>query len=153
MQQTIAVNEALNFKAAYDSKAHYVHQAGAYQRDAPNTDVPFYSPTLAKHCSGDACYFASWGTHAHVQTPFTSSILYINKYTNCGQGIIEHTQMAHNFADPMGSDPNNVDHTYFNVGWGVSAYELQRSKPETNISCTLCVHQPGCADECTTNSS
>ena len=75
-------------------KANFVHQAGAYQRDAPYTDTPFYSPSLAKFCSGNSCIFASWGTQAHVETPFTSSIMNINKYTNCGSGVIEHVQMC-----------------------------------------------------------
>jgi len=64
--------------------------------------------------------FASWGTQAHVATQFTSPIMYVNKYTNCGDGVIEHTQMIHNFADPTDalSTPLNVDQTYFNIGWG-----------------------------------
>ena len=102
-------------------KANFVHQAGAYQRDAPYTDTPFYSPSLAKFCSGNSCIFASWGTQAHVETPFTSSIMNINKYTNCGSGVIEHVQMMHNFADPNNPDGNpnfarDTDYTYFNVG-------------------------------------
>lgn len=76
-------------------KPYFIHQAGAYQRDSPDTDVPFFSPSLAKHCSGNSCIFASWGTQAHVPTPFTSPIIYINKYINCDNGIIEHTQMIH----------------------------------------------------------
>ncbi|KAL9178843.1 hypothetical protein ACHAXT_003974 [Thalassiosira profunda] len=105
-----------------ECKRMYIHQAGAYQRDEPYTDVPFYSPSLAKHCSGNSCLFASWGTHAHVATPFTSPLIYINKFTNCGDGIIEHTQIIHNFADPNNPDGNpnfarDTDYTYFNVGW------------------------------------
>ena len=42
--------------------------------------------------------FASWGQQAHVETPFTSPIMFINMYANCGNGKIEHTQMIHNFA-------------------------------------------------------
>ena len=30
--------------------------------------------------------FASWGQQAHVETPFTSPIMFINMYTNCGNG-------------------------------------------------------------------
>ncbi|KAL7443404.1 hypothetical protein ACHAXH_007319 [Discostella pseudostelligera] len=102
-------------------KKYFIHQAGAYQRDgAYTTPVPFHSPSLAKHCSGNSCIFASWGTSAHVPTPFTSPIIYINMYTNCNNGIIEHTQMIHNFANP--SDPLstalNVDQTFFDVAWG-----------------------------------
>lgn len=52
--------------------------------------------------------FASWGTQAHTPTPFTSPIIYINRYTNCGDGVIEHTQMIYNFA-PDGSDAIDTD--------------------------------------------
>ena len=74
---------------------YYVHQAGAYQRDDPDTDTPFYSPSLAHHCADNWCAFAGWGTQAHVPTPFTSPIMYFNKYTNCGNGVLEHVQMIH----------------------------------------------------------
>jgi hypothetical protein len=76
-------------------KKYYIHTAGSYQRDGLYTKIPFYSPSLAKHCNGNTCTFASWGLHAHVVTPFTSPALYINRYTNCNNGIIEHTQMIH----------------------------------------------------------
>ena len=78
-------------------KKHFLHQAGAYQWDGIYTDVPFFSPSLAKSCVGNTCMFASWGTSAHVDegTPFTSSLITINMYTNCGGGVIEHTQMMH----------------------------------------------------------
>ena len=76
-------------------KKYYIHTGGSYQRDGLYTKVPFHSPSLAKHCSGNTCTFASWGMHAHVVSPFTSPALYINRYTNCNNGIIEHTQMIH----------------------------------------------------------
>lgn len=72
-----------------------IHQAGAYQRDSTYTTTPFHSPSLAKHCKGNSCTFASWGTQAHVPNNFTSPIIFISKYTNCGNGIIEHTQIIH----------------------------------------------------------
>jgi len=133
VQQSVAVNTVLNKNDDFSQycpvysdtdkstcKPYFIHQAGAYQEDAPYTDVPFISPSLARHCEGNSCAFASWGTSAHVATPFTSPIMYVNKYTNCGDGIIEHTQMIHNFADPSNpaSTTTNVDQTYFNVGWG-----------------------------------
>lgn len=108
----------MSYNLNTNTEPYFLHQAGAYQRDAPYTDVPFFSPGLAKHCEGNSCTFAGWGTSAHTPTPFTSPIIYINKYTNCGGGIIEHTQMIHNFADPNDSNPNLVDQNYFNVGWG-----------------------------------
>lgn len=98
VQQSVSVNLDLNFKTAYGNKAYYIHQAGAYQRDAESlstTHAPFFSPSLAHHCSGNSCMFAGWGTQAHVATQFTSPIMYVNKYTNCGDGVIEHTQMIH----------------------------------------------------------
>jgi len=117
VQQMVAVNTNLNQNADYGNKAYFHHQAGAYQRDSPYTDVPFFSPSLAKHCEGNYCAFASWGTQAHVATPFTSPVLYITKYTNCGEGIIELTQMMHNFA-PAPTPAPIADQNYFNVGWG-----------------------------------
>ena len=110
VQQTVAVALGLNMNTSLPEycsgveankdnnafcKKYYIHQAGAYQLDAPHTDTPFFSPSLAKHCSGNSCTFASWGTQAHVVTTFTSPIIYINRYTNCNDGIIEHTQMIH----------------------------------------------------------
>ena len=42
--------------------------------------------------------------------------MFITRYTNCGNGVIELTQAMHNFADvASGTD---VDQNYFNVGWG-----------------------------------
>jgi len=117
VQQMVAVNTGLNYNPTYGTKAYFHHQAGAYQKDSPYTDVPFFSPSLAKHCEGNYCAFASWGTQAHVATPFTSPVLYITKYTNCGEGVIELTQMMHNFA-PAPTPAPIVDQTYFNVGWG-----------------------------------
>ena len=130
VQQSVSVNQKLNQKNVLPKyctgsttdtcKKMFVHQAGAYQKDAESlstTDEPFYSPSLASHCSGNTCMFASWGTQAHVATPFTSPIMYINKYTNCGDGKIEHTQMIHNFA-PDEANPIDVDYDFFNVGWG-----------------------------------
>ena len=104
--QSVSVNAELNAKTVLPQyctgsdtstcKKNFIHQAGAYSRDVGYTDVqPFFSPSLASHCVGHSCYFASWGQQAHVETPFTSTIMHINKYTNCGDGQIEHTQMIH----------------------------------------------------------
>ena len=104
--QGVSVNSELNAQTVQSQyctgsdtstcKKNFIHQAGAYSRDVGYTDVqPFFSPSLASYCVGHACYFASWGQQAHVETPFTSTIMYINKYTNCGNGQIEHTQMIH----------------------------------------------------------
>ena len=109
VQQTVAVNGELQQGAAYRHpeyctgnpanggvcRPYYIHQAGAYQRHAPFTDVPFFSPSLARRCADNWCAFASWGTQAHVPTPFTSPVVYVNRYANCGGGVIEHTQIIH----------------------------------------------------------
>jgi len=113
--QSVAVDRARNYKPAYGNKAYYIHQAGAYQRDGEWTSTPFYSPNVAKHCAGNTCTFASWGQHAHVPTPFTSPILYVHRYRNCGGGVIEYTQTIQNFADPAGAADVN---DYFNTAWG-----------------------------------
>ena len=55
VQQSVAVIQGLNQNANF-----FVHQSGAYKLDAPSTDTPFFSPPLAKFCSGNSCYFASW---------------------------------------------------------------------------------------------
>lgn len=81
--------------ASGNCQKYFIHQAGAYQRDSPYTSHPFHSPSLARHCAGNACAFASWGTQAHVPTPFQSPVIYVTKFTNCGDGVIEHTQMIH----------------------------------------------------------
>ena len=123
-----ATNTAKNNKAPL-LKANYVHQAGAYSRDCANKDgsvvacsqadnktddfmeVPYYSPSVASHCSGVQCSFASWGTHAHTPTPFASGLLYMSRYRDCGSGVLEYTQLIHNFAD---ADP--ID--YNDMPWG-----------------------------------
>lgn len=132
VQQTVSVNLNLNKKTGFGGrfcqytsnddnvcKKYYIHEAGAYQRDGDYTGTnPWFSPTLASYCSGDSCYFASWGTQAHVKSPFTSPVMFINKYTNCLNGVIEHTQMVHNFAGYWYWRPAMTDQNWFNVGWG-----------------------------------
>ena len=61
VQQSVAVIQGLNQNAkTIPNDNFFVHQAGAYKLDAPSTDTPFFSPPLAKFCSGNSCYFASW---------------------------------------------------------------------------------------------
>lgn len=99
VHQSVSVNGYLNLGAGrcngQDCPANFVHGAGTYQKDDPYTNVPFYSQSLAKYCAGVSCTFAAWGQQAHLATIFTSSVMTFNKYTNCGNGIIEHTEMAH----------------------------------------------------------
>lgn len=71
VQQSVAVPLYLNTNANF-----FVHQAGAYQKDGDYTaSAPFFSPSLAKYCKDNSCYFASWGTQAHVPNRFTSPIM------------------------------------------------------------------------------
>ena len=113
VHQMVVVNTNLNGNQnRYGRKAYFHHQAGAYQSDRDYMrqagQEPFYSPNLARHCEDNWCAFASWGTHAHVQnkwfgnpatesigTPFTSPVMYITKFSNCGDGVIEVTQLIH----------------------------------------------------------
>ena len=73
-------------------------------------EKPYYSPSLASHCSGSECSFASWGTQAHTPTPFKSAGLYYNRYRDCGDGVLEFTQLVHNFGED--------EFDYLNMPWG-----------------------------------
>jgi len=84
--QSVAVNLAQNGDSDY-----YMHQAGIYTKDGPHTDQPFFSPSIAKHCSDKECFFASWGQQAHTPTKHISNTIYFNGYRDCGDGIIEFT--------------------------------------------------------------
>ena len=102
VQQIVSVNNQLNGAAGAcgadgteTCPAYFIHGSGTYQSDSPYTDIPFYSQSLGKVCKDDHCIFASWAQHAHVATPFTSPIIAFNMYTNCGNGIIEQTQMIY----------------------------------------------------------
>ena len=99
VHQSVSVNNNLNLRDGMCNSetcpAYFIHGAGVYQRDDPYTSVPFYSQSLAKHCDGATCTFAAWGQQAHVATIFTSPIITLNRYTNCGNGIIEHTEMLY----------------------------------------------------------
>jgi len=125
--QSVAVHQAKNNQAPLN-KPNFIHQAGAYMRDCSNADGsttscaaadsvegdymerPFYSPTLARHCNVSSCSFASWGTQAHTPTPFTSAAIYMNRYRDCGNGVLEYTQLVHNFGDDV--------FDYLNMPWG-----------------------------------
>ena len=110
-----------------NNKAYFIHQAGAYQKDPEYTGSkevagdPFFSPNVAKFCKGNTCTFASWGQQAHVPTGFASKLLYVNRYRNCGNGIVEVAQTFQNFAR-SDSDIRRPGYdeslNYFNVPWG-----------------------------------
>jgi len=99
VHQSVSVNTNLNFEETECNgetcPAYYIHGAGTYQKDNPYTSTPFYSQSLAKHCDEATCTFAAWGQQAHLATIFTSPIITFNRFTNCGDGIIEHTEMIY----------------------------------------------------------
>ena len=75
VHQSVSVNTALNDNSEGGIK-YFIHEAGAYQRDSSYTDIPFFSPSLARHCERNYCMFASWGTSAHVPTPYVSLFVF-----------------------------------------------------------------------------
>eukprot|EP00986_Skeletonema_menzelii_P001282 scaffold338_cov155-Skeletonema_menzelii.AAC.16 len=155
VHQSVSVNNDLNQQPGMCNgdtcPSYFIHGAGTYQRDAPYTDVPFYSQSLAKSCNGASCTFAAWGQEAHVATIFTSPVITLNRFTNCGDGIVEHTEMLYNFA-PTGTSPTIVDQNYFNLPWGgvrastlphalepdATTGELSYEDPNTIDYCPLC---------------
>ena len=112
--QMVAVNQT-QFAVNNDA---YIHQAGTYlyrNEKAPNVPKgippPFFSPSLAKHCKGHVCRFASWGQQAHVPMSYRSDILYFHQYSNCGNGTVEYTQLM----QYIGNGPRGQ--YYINTPW------------------------------------
>jgi len=100
VHQSVSVNINLNQRAGMCNgdtcPEYYIHGAGTVQEDGTYTTIPFYSQSLAKHCAGATCTFAAWAQQAHLETNiFTSPIITLNRFTNCGNGIIEHTEMLY----------------------------------------------------------
>jgi len=123
--QSVAVNDRNPGKNTKENP-YFVHQSGVYQKSpadrVPPTlpepdlvDDPFYSPSIASFCSNEqkSCYFGSWGQQAHVPTIHTSDVLYFNKYTDCGNGVMELISVVYNAADSTGVELN-----YVNIPWG-----------------------------------
>ena len=125
------VDDVLNMGVAVDTSLngandnpYFVHQAGTYHGtnpwnnkdyDMPYTPSPFYSLNVAGHCEEEECSFASWGQQAHIPVPWTSDTLYLSRYRDCGDGVIESTQLIHNDADmSAGGDTTS----YLNTPWG-----------------------------------
>lgn len=132
--QSVSINTALNGANGYP---FFIHQAGTYDND--NLPVPYYSPTLAVYCSEEhhSCSVASWGQQAHIPTKYESTIMYINRYTNCNKGLLEITSMIHNFGDTLNPRlQTSID--YLNVPWaGVRASSLGEmlvSSPPSAVS-------------------
>jgi len=92
--QAVTVDLTQNNCAEAD-ECYYIHQAGAYFR--PGTfdylNETFYSPNVAKHCEGNTCIFATWGQIASIPTVHESDLIYVHQYRNCGNGVLEYTQM------------------------------------------------------------
>ena len=132
VHQQVAVDEVLNNPP---DAPYFVHQAGIYQNDSPYTDHNFFSPTVASHCSPNSCTVASWGQQAHVPTNFTSNVMYVNKYENCGEGVVRYTQSVQNFAE---TGSTNERLTYLNVPWsGVRPSNLADVLEADPITSTL----------------
>jgi len=98
--QTVAVVASKNV----DPHKYSIHQAGAYMRDAPALDTPYFSPSIARHCTGRECSFATWGTQAHTPTTHKSAAIYMNRYRDCGDGVLEVSSVLHNFEPAEGGD-------------------------------------------------
>lgn len=82
-------------------------------------------------------FYIFLSAHTHSSLNLSVRVQYINKYSNCGNGIVEHTQMIHNFADPIDtlSTPTNTDYNYyFKTPWtGVRPSALRYVlEPRTN---------------------
>jgi len=96
-------------------------------KDSPYTDNnPFFSPSIAKFCKDRTCVFASWGQQAHLATIHKGVALYYTMYTDCGNGVIEFSQIIHNAAD------NGDDLSYLNVPWGGPRKSTLRSYVQAN---------------------
>jgi hypothetical protein len=115
--QTVSVDQNKNTSA----NPYFIHQAGVYQKDTDFTetatslvDKPFYSPSMGDYCrdSIGECAFVSWGQQAHVPTTHESGMLYLDRYKDCGEGVVEHTRLLH-------ANVGNTDKLdYLNVPWG-----------------------------------
>ncbi|KAL7428176.1 hypothetical protein ACHAXM_001314, partial [Skeletonema potamos] len=153
VHQSVSVNINLNQRAGMCNgdtcPEYYIHGAGTVQEDGTYTTIPFYSQSLAKHCDGATCTFAAWAQQAHLETNiFTSPIITLNRFTNCGNGIIEHTEMLYNFA-PVGSSPTLTDQNYFNVPWsGVRPSNLPFALEPNPITGDLSYDDPDTVDYC-----
>ena len=74
----------------------FIPQAGTYAWG--NRTMPFFSPNVAKYFEGSQCSSASWGLPSKLPTKFWSSAIYLNWYTDCGNGVVELTSAIHNAA-------------------------------------------------------
>lgn len=77
-----------------------IHGAGTYVRDPELRGKPFWSPTLGHACFDNTCIVAVWAQQAHVPTTFQSAVLGYWMYRDCGNGVLEHTNIMHVFRGP-----------------------------------------------------
>nr|WP_161792102.1 T9SS type A sorting domain-containing protein [Pedobacter glucosidilyticus] len=112
--QMVAIDISLN-ELPPDNYKYFIHQAGVYLK-TPRQTTPFYSPLVASRFNEEEQSYTvvNWGQQAHTEdnlrAGFTSDILYYNKYTNRGRGVIQVDCMMYNF----GKDTI----TQINVPWG-----------------------------------
>ena len=113
--QMVAVDQTQNDPS--NGRRYFIHQAGAYTREPGLVEQPFFSPTLASHCSTNgSCAFAAWGQHAHVPTNFTSRMIYYTRFRDCGNGVLETMYMMHHFG--VSGEQGGDTWEYFNMPWG-----------------------------------
>jgi hypothetical protein len=99
--QMVAIDIGLNELPPYNYK-YFIHQAGVYLK-TPSQTTPFYSPLVASRFNEEEQSYTvvNWGQQAHTEdnlkAGFTSDILYYNKYTNKGRGVIQVDCMMYNF--------------------------------------------------------
>jgi hypothetical protein len=66
----------------------------------PNMDAFGASPSAAVDCSKNSCRMLSWGQPFRTdESQDGSSALFYTRYTHCGNGVLEVTNMVHNMAD------------------------------------------------------
>jgi len=96
---------------------YFIHQSGIYVK-GEKTDTstkqakPFYSPCLRKNWNPETktLSMVNWIQQAHTPAVWQSHILLYSAYRDLGEGVLEVSQVLHNFGD----QPVN----YVNAPWG-----------------------------------
>jgi hypothetical protein len=104
--QLVGVDRALN--KSKPNHAYFIHQAGGRS----DFEVNLLFPDAGKRfdAAGRAAYTLNWGQQAHVPNVNHAALLYYERVTDLGSGVIELTYVIYNF----GRDP--ID--YHNALWG-----------------------------------
>jgi len=110
--QNVAVDTRLKNSAAGQ---YFIHQAGPGQ-NGPELQMPYaFSPTVAHFCSeiDRECRFASWGMVNPTPTKYRTKALFMTRYRDCGNGILEITALVYNFDNKDAADLDDypIDHT------------------------------------------